>query len=259
MMSSIDPIQLSPGKKVYFASDFHLGAPDAASSREREALLVQWLDEVSTDAAVIFLMGDIFDFWFEYPHVIPKGFVRFQGKLAQLRDAGLPIVFFTGNHDMWMFDYFKEEFGIPIYRKPQALQINDTRFYLHHGDGLGDHDRMYKVLKVIFNNPVCQWLFKWLHPNVGMAIAQAWSRQSRLSHAGEEERFKGEDREWLLHYCKEIEAKEHFDYYVFGHRHLRLDLAVGERSQYINLGEWVTLQTYGVFDGERFELLSYGK
>lgn len=257
MSQQLAPIKLSAGQKVYFASDMHLGAPNETASKARERLLIKWLDEVSQDAAAIFLMGDIFDFWYEYKHVIPKGFTRFLGKLAELRDEGIPIIFFTGNHDMWMFDYFPQELGIPIYRTPERVVLGNHQFFLHHGDGLGDHDKFYKVLKKIFNNRICQWLFGWLHPNVGMWIAQSWSQHSRLTHAGEEERFKGADREWLLHYCKEQEANQHHDYYVFGHRHLNLDLEVSETSRYINLGEWVSLYTYGVYDGTQMKLCTY--
>ena len=250
------PRQLPKGQKLYFASDFHLGAPNHASSRQRERLIINWLDSIAPDAHTIFLMGDIFDFWFEYKHVIPKGFIRIQGKLAQLIDSGINIVFFTGNHDMWMFDYFSTELGIPIYRDPVPMTINGKTFLLGHGDGLGPGDAIYKILKKIFANPVCQWLFGFLHPWIGMGIAQTWSGRSRL-HNDKKTGLLETESEWLFTYCKEVEAKQHHDFYIFGHRHLPLDLAVNKNSRYINLGEWIQERTYAVFDGENLELKKY--
>jgi UDP-2,3-diacylglucosamine hydrolase len=250
-------ILLPSDKKIYFASDFHLGVPNYASSLEREKRIIIWLDQIKRDAHSIYLLGDIFDFWFEYKHAIPKGFIRFQGKLAELRDAGIPIYFFTGNHDMWMFDYFTKELDIVIYREPQILQINDKVLLIGHGDGLGPGDSMYKIQKKFFNSKVCQWLFARIHPNLGMSIAQLWSKQSRLANTKREEKFNGEENEFLLSYCKTIEKETHHDFYVFGHRHLPLDLEVGVNSRYINLGEWVHFNTYAEFDGQAVALKTY--
>ncbi|MBI1769856.1 MAG: UDP-2,3-diacylglucosamine diphosphatase [Bacteroidetes bacterium] len=250
-------IDLPIEKKIYFASDFHLGVPDYDSSLQREKKLVTWLDQVKHDAHSIYLLGDIFDFWFEYKHAIPKGFIRLQGKLAELRDQGLPIYFFTGNHDMWMFDYFKQEMGIVIYREPQELVVNGMKLLIGHGDGLGDGDFTYKLLKNFFNSSICQWLFARLHPNLGIWIAKIWSRQSRISNNAREEKFNGEENEFLLEYCKQLEKKTHHDFYVFGHRHLPLDLKVGEGSRYINLGEWVHFNTYAVLTGDSMELKTF--
>jgi UDP-2,3-diacylglucosamine hydrolase len=250
-------ILLPSDKKIYFASDFHLGVPNYASSLEREKRIIIWLDQIKRDAHSIYLLGDIFDFWFEYKHAIPKGFIRFQGKLAELRDAGIPIYFFTGNHDMWMFDYFTKELDIVIYREPQILQINGKVLLIGHGDGLGPGDSMYKIQKKFFNSKVCQWLFARIHPNLGMGIAQLWSKQSRLANTKREEKFNGEENEFLLSYCKTIEKETHHDFYVFGHRHLPLDLEVGVNSRYINLGEWVHFNTYAEFDGQAVALKTY--
>ncbi len=250
-------ILLPSDKKIYFASDFHLGVPNYASSLEREKRIIAWLDQIKRDAHSIYLLGDIFDFWFEYKHAIPKGFIRFQGKLAVLRDAGVPIYFFTGNHDMWMFDYFTKELDIVIYREPQILQINGKVLLIGHGDGLGPGDSMYKIQKKFFNSKVCQWLFARIHPNLGMSIAQLWSKQSRLANTKREEKFNGEENEFLLSYCKTIEKETHHDFYVFGHRHLPLDLEVGVNSRYINLGEWVHFNTYAEFDGQAVALKTY--
>jgi UDP-2,3-diacylglucosamine hydrolase len=250
-------IKLTSGKKLYFASDFHLGVPDHDSSVAREKRIVKWLDTVSADAQAIYLLGDIFDFWFEYRHAIPRGFIRIQGKLAELRDKGLPIYFFTGNHDMWMFDYFEKELGIIIYREPQVLEIGNHKLLIGHGDGLGPGDNTYKFLKKFFNSSICQWLFARIHPNLGIGIANYWSKQSRISNTKMEEKFEGEENEFLLTYCRELEKSNHHDFYVFGHRHLPLDLKVGENSRYLNLGEWVHFNTYAEYDGQDFSLKTF--
>lgn len=250
-------IQLLQGKKIYFASDFHLGVPDHAASIDREKRIVKWLNTISVDAQAIYLLGDIFDFWFEYNQAIPKGFIRLQGKLAELRDAGLPIYFFTGNHDMWLFDYFEKEMGIVIYREPQVLTIGTHTILMGHGDGLGPGDTTYKILKQFFNSAICQWLFARIHPNLGIRVATYWSRQSRISNTKMEEKFQGEENEYLLTYCREMEKTTHHDFYVFGHRHLPLDLPVGEGSRYINLGEWVHFNTYAEYDGKTFSLKTF--
>jgi UDP-2,3-diacylglucosamine hydrolase len=246
-------------KKIYFASDFHLGVPDHASSIKRERQITAWLDSIRHDAHSIYLLGDIFDFWFEYRHAIPKGFIRLQGKLAELRDAGIPIIFFTGNHDMWMFDYFEKELGIPIYRQPELLVVGSQKLLIGHGDGLGPGDKTYKLLKRIFNSRLCQWMFARIHPNLGIGIANYWSRNSRIANMKREEKYEGEEGEFLWQYCTELERKEHHDFYIFGHRHLPLDLKIGSTSRYINLGEWVNFKTYAVYDGVNVQLKTFGE
>lgn len=248
---------LEKGKKVYFASDFHLGAPDEETSRKRETKIVKWLDLVKKDAAAIFLVGDIFDFWFEYRHSVPKGFIRFLGKIAELSDSGISIIFYTGNHDMWMSDYFPVELNVKLERVPKDYIIEGTSFHIGHGDGLGPGDKTYKVLKKIFANRACQWLFQWLHPNLGMGIAKAWSKQSRAHNTEADENFDP-DNEWILTYCKNHQQTSSFDYYIFGHRHLPIDYPLNENSRYINLGEWITQFNYGQFDGKTFELKKFG-
>ncbi len=250
-------IVLPAHQKIYFASDFHLGVPSREASLDRERRIIRWLDIAQNDAHSIFLMGDIFDFWFEYKHAIPKGFIRFQGKLAALRDAGIPVYFFTGNHDMWMFNYFEQEMGIHILRKPLELKINAQKLLIGHGDGLGPGDNLYKFQKKIFDSKICQWLFARIHPNLGMGIAQYWSRQSRIANTKREEEFLGEEHEFLLTYCKEVESGIHHDYYIFGHRHLPLDLKVAESSRYINLGEWVHFNSYATFSNNHVELKKF--
>jgi UDP-2,3-diacylglucosamine hydrolase len=250
-------IPLPPNKKIFFASDFHLGVPTHEESLKREKRIVKWLDSIKHEAHSIYLMGDIFDFWFEYRHAIPKGFIRLQGKLAELSDNGISIIFFTGNHDMWMFDYFTKELNIPVYREPIELSINNKKILIGHGDGLGPGDLSYKLLKKIFNSSVCQWLFARIHPNLGIGIAKFWSKRSRISNTKREEKFQGEENEFLLTYCKELEKVNHHDFYIFGHRHLPLDLKVSETSRYINLGEWVHFNTYAVYDGTQMSLKTF--
>lgn len=244
-------------KKIYFASDFHLGVPDYASSLQREKYIVQWLDSIKGDAHSIYLLGDIFDFWFEYKYTIPKGFVRLLGKLAELRDTGIPVFLFTGNHDMWMFDYFPKELGIPVSRQPALLEVGAHKLLIGHGDGLGPGDRTYKILKKFFDSKICQWLFARIHPNLGILIANTWSRRSRITHHQRKEKFEGEEGEFLWVYCNELEKSTHHDYYIFGHRHLPLNLKVGENSIYINLGEWVNYKTYAEYDGMNVELKEF--
>jgi UDP-2,3-diacylglucosamine hydrolase len=244
-------------KKIFFASDFHLGVPNHAESVDRERRIIAWLNSIKDEANSIYLLGDIFDFWFEYKHAIPRGHIRLQGKLAELRNEGIPIFLFTGNHDMWMFDYFPKELGIPVYREPQVLEVGSQKLLIGHGDGLGPGDNSYKILKKFFNSKICQWLFARLHPNVGIGLANFWSHKSRISNMKREEKFQGEENEFLLTYCKQLEKKAHHDFYIFGHRHLPLDLKVGKSSRYINLGEWVHFDTYAVYDGQNTELKTF--
>jgi UDP-2,3-diacylglucosamine hydrolase len=241
---------------IYFASDFHLGIDLQKSSLEREIMICEWLDDIRKDATHIYLVGDIFDFWFEYKRVIPKGFIRLQGKLAELTDSGIPIFFFSGNHDMWMFDYFPKELGIPVFHAPVSFNVNGHSLHIGHGDGLGPGDHFYKVLKKIFRSKACQWMFKWLHPDLGVSIAHRWSKRSRISNEKTVEVFNESD-EWILSYCKTLEDKQHHDYYIFGHRHLPLDVPVNETSRYFNLGEWVNHYTYGTYDGKIMSLKSF--
>ncbi|MEK6152973.1 UDP-2,3-diacylglucosamine diphosphatase [Flavobacteriaceae bacterium 3-367] len=241
-------------KKVYFASDNHLGAPTGKQSLPREKKFVAWLDYIKADAAAIFLLGDLFDFWFEYKTVVPKGFTRTLGKLAELSDAGIPIYYFVGNHDLWMNGYFEEELNIPVFHEPQQYILNETSFFIGHGDGLGPHDKGYKRMKKVFTNPLAKWLFRWLHPDWGVRLAQHLSVKNKLISGDEDIKFLGADKEWLVHYAKRKLEQRHFDYFVFGHRHLPLEIDLNEKSKYINLGDWISYFTYGVFDGHRLFL-----
>ncbi len=250
-------MQLPKGKKVYFSSDNHLGAPTKEASSIREHKFVQWLDEVKEDAAAIFLLGDLFDFWFEYKTVVPKGFVRVLGKLAEISDSGIPIYFFVGNHDLWMDSYFQEELNIPVYHKPQVFEFNNTSFFIGHGDGLGPGDKGYKRMKKVFTNPVAKWFYRWLHPDIGVRLAQYLSVKNKLISGDEDVTFLGEENEWLVQYCKRKLTTNHYDYFVFGHRHLPMEIQLNETSKYVNLGDWISYYTYAVFDGEQLTLKKY--
>lgn len=247
-------MQIPKGKKIYFSSDNHLGAPSAEESLPREKKFVKWLDTVKVDAAAIFLLGDLFDFWFEYKTVVPKGHVRVLGKLAEISDSGIPIYFFVGNHDLWMHDYFEKELSIPTFHEPKEFTFNNTRFFIGHGDGKGPGDTGYKRMKKIFTNPFFNWCFRWLHPDLGVRLAQHLSLKNKLISGVEDQTFLGEEKEWLAQYAKRKLENNHYDYFIFGHRHLPLKIQVSKASTYINLGDWITHFTYGVFDGETFKL-----
>ncbi len=255
-------MQLSPGKKIFFLSDFHLGAPDMAQSLVREKRIVKFLDEIKTDAAMIFIVGDMFDFWYEYRKVVPKGYVRLLGKLAEITDAGIPVHFFVGNHDMWMKDYFQKELNIQIFFEPVDFEINGKQFHIGHGDGLGPGDHGYKMLKKVFRNPICQWLFGILPPFVGMGLANYLSRRSRAQTGVTEEIFLGEEKEWLIIHCKDLLKQKFYDFFVFGHRHLPIDFRLTNtdsqpESRYINLGDWIRYNSYAVFNGSELEIKYY--
>jgi len=250
-------ISIPKGKKIYFASDNHLGAPTQKDSKPREKKFVAWLDEIKQDAEAIFLLGDLFDFWFEYKKVVPKGFTRTLGKLAEISDSGIPIYYFVGNHDLWMNGYFEEELNIPVFHEPKECTFNDKTFLIGHGDGLGPGDKGYKRMKKVFTNPIGKWLFRWLHPDIGVRIAQYFSVKNKLISGAEDIHFLGEDNEWLIQYSKEKNKEKHRDYFIFGHRHLPLEIDLGNNSKYINLGDWISYYTYGVFDGDILELKKY--
>ncbi|MEK6479218.1 UDP-2,3-diacylglucosamine diphosphatase [Catalinimonas sp. 4WD22] len=248
---------LTSNKKIYFASDFHLGTPSYEESRSRERLIINWLEKVSHDAEAIILLGDLFDFWFEYKHTVPKGFIRFLGKLAEIRDKGIPIIIFTGNHDMWMFDYLPQELDVPVIREPVSIKINNQLLHIGHGDGLGGGDHFFKFLKKLFHSKFLQRIFAAIHPRWGMGLAHFWSQESRKKNMKIDDSFKGKEYEWIYQYCLEVEAKSHHDVYVFGHRHLPLEIPLNENSRYFNIGEWISFQTYGVHDGSQFSLETY--
>lgn len=253
-MVILRPMQLPEGKKIYFASDFHLGIPDRERSLARERRLCRWMDEIRKDAALIYLVGDIFDVWFEYKNVIPKGHTRFMGKLAELRDAGILIEAFTGNHDLWMRGYFEEELDIPVHHEPIRRNFNGKEFLIAHGDGLGPGDHGYKFLKKVLRSPLSQWLYRRIHPDTGVGMAGWASRLGPKHEEVPEETFMGPDKEWLVQFCLQTLEKEHVDYFIFGHRHLALEYPLPQDSLYVNLGDWIRYNSYAVFDGSSLRL-----
>ncbi len=242
-------MEATPDKKIYFLSDFHLGAPNPKESLLREKKIVSFLESIKHTTAAIFIVGDMFDFWYEYRQVVPKGYVRILGKLAELTDLGIAIHFFVGNHDMWMSGYFEKEMNIPVYFEPKRFEWNGRKFFIGHGDGLGPGDHGYKFLKKIFRNKICQWLFGLLPPAMAIGTANYFSQKSRQNTNEEEYHFLGEDKEWLVIFAREVLAKEPVDFFIFGHRHVPIDYKLNDHSRYINLGDWITNFTYAVFDG----------
>ncbi len=246
-----------PDKKIYFISDVHLGLYPAEKSLIREKLLVKWLDSIKSDADELYLMGDIFDFWHEYSKVVPKGFTRFLGKLAELSDNGTKIHFFTGNHDIWVYKYLPNEIGLTIYRKPVIREINGLKFFLAHGDGLGRCDFGYKILKAIFTCKILQWLFARIHPNAAIAFGQRWSRSSRYAKGLVAEPCRKDAEENQIVFAKEKLKTGHFDFFILGHRHIPYDFKISGNCRVINLGDWITNFSFAVLDGQKLELRSY--
>ncbi|MCB0685187.1 MAG: UDP-2,3-diacylglucosamine diphosphatase [Saprospiraceae bacterium] len=240
--------------KIYFASDFHLGMDALRSSADREQQILRWLDQIRSDASELYLVGDLFDFWFEYQSVVPRGHVRFLGKIAEFTDGGIPVHVFTGNHDMWMSNYFAEELGVILHRNPIIRQFGDKKFMIGHGDGLGPGDHGYKFIKGIFAHPLSQWLYARLHPNFAFKMANFWSNKSR-QQAVMKDQWLGKEKEWLVQYSQKKIKEMDLDFLIFGHRHLPIDcLLDNNRSRYINLGDWLYFNSYAVFDGNQVEL-----
>ena len=252
-------ITTQENKKVYFASDQHLGAPTPKASFVREKKFLRWLDTVKKDAEAIFLLGDLFDFWFEYKTVVPKGFVRVLGKLAEIKESGIPVYFFVGNHDLWMHDYFEKELNIPVYHSPREFNINNKTFLIGHGDGLGPGDKGYKRMKKVFTFPLFKWMFRWFHPDLGIKLGQYLSVKNKLISGDEDAKYLGDEKEWLVQYCKQKLTEKHYDYFVFGHRHLPLEISLNDNSTYVNLGDWIQYFSYGELNGRQLSLQKFKK
>ncbi len=245
-----------PYYMIYFASDFHL-SPDIPHSKEEEAHILSWLDEISRDATRLFLMGDVFDFWFEYRQVVPKGHVRLLGRLARMADEGLDIHFFPGNHDQWTFGYLREEIGMQVHHQPEVFELMGKTFFLGHGDGLGPGDYGYKRIKKLFGNSIARWIFRWIHPDLGVRLARLWSKTSRKK-PGQDQAFSGKENEWLYQFANNHPEKDRIDYFIFGHRHIPMDLLLdNHRTRYINLGEWMHARSFARFDGQELTLGFY--
>jgi len=245
------------GKKIYFASDAHLGFPDLIAGREREIIFAKWLDSIKSDVEELYLLGDIFDFWFEYKHVVPRGFTRIIGRLADFTDNGVPVHFFTGNHDLWVTNYLTKEAGVILHREPFVTTLHGKRFYMAHGDGLGKGDKGYKILKWIFTNKTLHWLFSRLHPNFALGMAHAWSNKSRYSKGIVAKEIDVE-KDQIVNYARSIEQTAHHDFYLFGHRHSPANIEINDKkSRFLNLGDWLTHFTYAVFDGNEIALKTF--
>jgi len=234
-----------------------LGVPTPELSLAREKKICRWLDTIKNDAAEIFLVGDLFDFWFEYKYTIPKGTVRLLGKIAELTDAGIPVHFFVGNHDLWMKDYFIKELNVSVNHHPITRTFNGKVFLIGHGDGLGPGDKGYKILRKIFASIVCQWLYSRLHPNLAFYIAKRSSKRRKISTGDKDEIFLGAENEWLYLYSKDYLKTHPTDFFIFGHRHLPMDLDIEGKARYINLGEWINYNSYAVFDGRELALMKF--
>ena len=242
--------------KIYFISDVHLGAPALKNNRERELLFAKWLDEIKDDATELYLLGDIFDFWWEYKKVVPRGFTRILGRIADLADSGVDVHLFTGNHDLWAFDYLAEELGVTVHHKEIVKEINGRKFFLAHGDGLDADDKGYIFLKKIFTNKTLQWLFSRLHPNFAFALAHKWSKSRQMAKINIDDEFD-KNKEGLYKFAEFFLEKEFVDYFIFGHRHVMLFTKIGKNSRFVLLGDWIKYFSYGVFDGDKFELKRY--
>ena len=242
---------------VYFASDFHLGIPNAEESLIREKKIVKWLESIAIDADEIFLVGDIFDFWFEYKYVVPKGYTRLLGCLSKITDSGVKLNVFKGNHDMWMYGYFENEFGANVISDEYIFENSGKKFYVHHGDGLGNGDVVFKVLRKIFRSKFCKIPFAFFHPSLGLSFGNFLSSKSRLAQQKIEYTNIDIEKEWLVHHCREILKNNHYDYMIFGHRHITLDIKINENSRYINLGDWFNKCSYAVFDGKELSLKNF--
>ena len=240
--------------KIYFASDFHLGAPNNEESIRREKKICEWLEDIKNEAKEIYLLGDLFDFWFEYKKVIPKGYERLKGKLAQLTDSGIKVHLFVGNHDLWTFGYLENELGLKIYKESKIIKLNGKKFYLSHGDGLGSGNKTYKFLKFIYSNKICQFLFSILPSSFGISLAQNLSRKSRSKQVNVNGKI-GEEK--LIEFSKKILKKQHIDYFIFGHVHRPCIKKIITNSKYINLGDWVTNFSYAELDGENLLLKNF--
>lgn len=261
--------------KIYFLSDIHLGSvshlkkyensdlclvsPQRSKEKELypeheiERKVCRWIDSVKHNAKAIYLLGDIFDYWFEYKNVVPRGFVRFLGKIAEVTDLGVEVHFFIGNHDIWLTDYLQKECGMIVHREPLVCELYGKKFFLAHGDGLGDRSRSFKIIRAFFHSKVCRKLFAGIHPRWTVSFAHKWSSHSR--ETGKMADYLGEDKEYLVQFAKkQLEIAPNINYFMFGHRHILLDLQIAANSRVIILGDWISHFSYAAFDGERFTL-----
>lgn len=243
---------------IYFISDAHLGSRAVPHARTQERRLVRFLDSIKHKAGAVYMLGDMFDFWHEYKTVVPKGYTRFLGKVSELTDLGVEVHYFTGNHDIWAYDYLHQECGVIIHREPLTIELADKIFFLAHGDGLGDPDPKFKLLRHIFHNRICQTLFAAIHPRWGIELGLTWAKHSRLTHQANPPQYLGENEEHLVLFAKQyLRTHPAVNYFIFGHRHIELDLCLSHSARIIILGDWISNFTYAVFDGDQIWMENY--
>ncbi|MCH5226478.1 MAG: UDP-2,3-diacylglucosamine diphosphatase [Muribaculaceae bacterium] len=244
-------------KYTYFLSDLHLGAPYLEGARENELRIVRFLDSIKGNADTIYLLGDILDYWYEYKYVVPRGYVRFFGKLAELADAGIKIVWMKGNHDIWIFDYLPAELGIEVKDGTLVEEIHGKKFFLTHGDGVGKIDPKFRLIRSVFRNKFCQWMFSGIHPRWTVPFAYNWSNHSR--YTGE---ARGIPDESLLKNLKEFVKEYHqlhpeIDYFIFGHVHVLSREIMESGCEMIVLGEWIHTFSYAKMGVDGLHLLKW--
>ena len=230
---------------TYFVSDVHLGLR-VADPVDREHRFVEFLRGLPEETAALYLLGDIWDFWYEYKHVVPKGYVRVFAALTELIDRGVDVFFFQGNHDVWTYSYF-EELGMKKLQQPAVVEIAGKRFCLGHGDGLGPVPLGYRFLRGIFHNRVLQFLFSMLHPWIAFGLGNGWSRSNRLSH-DKEYVFKGKD-EPLYKFAEEFARENRIDCFVFGHYHSDVHMKLPSGADFIILKDWIHGSPYLCIEG----------
>ena len=246
-------------KNVYFISDAHLGSWAIDHKRMQERRLVRFLDDIKDKAQAVYMLGDMFDYWYEYKYVVPKGYTRFLGKVSELTDRGVEVHYFIGNHDIWMFGYLERECGVILHKEPMTVEIMGKEFFLAHGDGLGDPDRMFRFLRKIFHSRVCQFLFSLLPTRWSMHLGLSWAKKSMEDHrlAGVD-KYLGEDKEYQVIYAKEyLKSHPDINYFIFGHRHIELDLMLTRTCRLLIIGDWISQYTYAVFDGKQLTMSNY--
>jgi UDP-2,3-diacylglucosamine hydrolase len=237
---------------IVFASDFHLGIDCNRTSKERELIICDWMDSIKETTKELYLLGDIFDYWYEYKRTIPRGFSDFLAKLKELQKLGIKIHFFTGNHDMWMFDYFTKEYGIKVHKQPIQLNLDNKKFFIGHGDGLGPGDHVYKVIKKIFSNRICQILFSIIHPTLALQLMKKLSQRDAKKYTRPQ--AYEPDKEWLITFAKEKNLETHSDFYIFGHRHIVYDHKLSDGARVLNLGDWISYFSYIEWDGTNLDV-----
>lgn len=246
--------------KVYFISDAHLGSLAIEERAAQEKRLVRFLDSIKADAEAVYMLGDMFDFWYEYRYVVPKGFTRFLGKISELTDRGIEVHYLLGNHDMWMYGYLQHECGVVLHEGAVTVEMGGRKFFLAHGDGMGDPDRMFRILRGIFHSKLCRFLFSLLPTCWSMKFGLGWAGSSMEKHRLENgvDGYKGEEKEYQIVFAKDyLKSHPDIDFLIMGHRHIELDLMLSPTSRMLILGDWISHSTYACFDGESLVMGSF--